>query len=62
MFKPRWRRREIDLAVFLKYGRGMKGRGVAQIGPEPREGSSRRNSIDKLLAGFSEQQDNIIGN
>ena len=59
MFKPRWRRREIDLAVFLKYGRGMKGRG---IGPEPREGSSRRNSIDKLLAGFSEQQDNIIGN
>ena len=35
---------------------------VAQVGPEPREGRSIRNSIDKLLAGFSEQQDNIIEN
>ena len=56
MFKRRWRRREVDLAVFLKYGSETNGmRGGSSWARA--EGKSRRNSIDKLLACISEKKD-----
>ena len=48
------------MALFLKHDREKNGRGGSSWARAERK--SRRNSIDKLLAGISEEQDLIIEN